>query len=136
MAANELRGVRILLVEDDEDTRDVVGRLLAAAGASVLAAGSAAEGMEVLRSERPDLLLVDIAMPVEDGLSFLRRVRGLGADQGGLTPAAALTARAVLEDRLESLKAGFQAHMAKPVPPMELIEVMVTLAGRPAAEPG
>ena len=130
MPSGELQGLRVLLIEDDEDTRDVVRRLLETAGAAVRAAGSAAEGMALFRAQRPDLLLVDIAMPGEDGLSFMRRLRSLGADEGGQTPAAALTARAVLEDRLESLKAGFQAHMAKPVPPAELIEVMATLAGR------
>lgn len=131
MATGELQGLRVLLIEDDEDTRDVVGRLLETAGAQVLMAGSAHEGMDVFRAEHPDLLLVDIAMPGEDGLSLMRRIRALGAQDGGQTPAAALTARAVLEDRLESLRAGFQAHMAKPVPPTELIEVMASLAGRP-----
>ena len=130
MATRELDGLTVILIEDDEDTRDVVRRLLETAGAAVRAAGSAAEGMALFRAQRPDLLLVDIAMPGEDGLSFMRRLRSLGADEGGQTPAAALTARAVLEDRLESLKAGFQAHMAKPVPPAELIEVMASLAGR------
>jgi CheY-like chemotaxis protein len=131
MPGGELQGLKVLLVEDDEDTRDVVGRLLESAGARVLVAGSAPEGMDVFRAEHPDLLLVDIAMPGEDGLSLMRRIRALGAQEGGQTPAAALTARAVLEDRLESLRAGFQAHMAKPVPPVELIEVMASLAGRP-----
>jgi CheY-like chemotaxis protein len=133
MASRELEGLSVILIEDDEDTRDVVRRLLETAGADVRAAGSAAEGMTLFQSRRPDLLLVDIAMPGEDGLSFMRRLRSLGAAEGGQTPAAALTARAVLEDRLESLKAGFQAHMAKPVPPAELIEVMATLAGRPVS---
>jgi CheY-like chemotaxis protein len=133
MPARELEGLTVILIEDDEDTREVVRRLLEAAGAAVLSAGSAAEGMELVRARRPDLLLVDIAMPGEDGLSFMRRLRGLTPDEGGRTPAAALTARAVLEDRLESLRAGFQAHMAKPVPPAELIEVMATLAGRATA---
>jgi CheY-like chemotaxis protein len=130
MTTRELDGLTVILIEDDEDTRDVVRRLLETAGAAVRAAGSAAEGMALFRAQRPDLLLVDIAMPGEDGLSFMRRLRSLAAEEGGQTPAAALTARAVLEDRLESLKAGFQAHMAKPVPPAELIEVMATLAGR------
>ena len=134
MAPRELEGLKVILIEDDEDTRDVVRRLLETAGAAVRAAGSAAEGMALFREERPDLLLVDIAMPGEDGLSFMRRLRSLSPEQGGQTPAAALTARAVLEDRLESLKAGFQAHMAKPVPPAELIEVMATLAGRPVPD--
>jgi CheY-like chemotaxis protein len=133
MPSGELQGLRVLLIEDDEDTRDVVRRLLETAGAEVTAAGSAPEGMDLLRAQRPDLLLVDIAMPGEDGLSFMRRVRSLPAQDGGQTPAAALTARAVLEDRLESLRAGFQAHMAKPVPPAELIEVMAMLAGRPVS---
>lgn len=131
MATGDLEGLRILLIEDDEDTRDVVGRLLETAGAQVFVAGSAPEGMDIFRAQHPDLLLVDIAMPGEDGLSLMRRVRALSAQEGGQTPAAALTARAVLEDRLESLRAGFQAHMAKPVPPAELIEVMASLAGRP-----
>jgi CheY-like chemotaxis protein len=126
----ELDGLRILMIDDDDDTRDVVCRLLEAAGATVLPARSAREGMELFGHARPHLLLVDIAMPGEDGLSFLRRVRALLPDEGGQTPAAALTARAVLEDRLESLRAGFQAHMAKPVLPNELIEVMASLAGR------
>jgi CheY-like chemotaxis protein len=133
MATRELDGLTVILIEDDEDTRDVVRRLLETAGAAVRAAGSAAEGMALFRAQRPDVMLVDIAMPGEDGLSFMRRVRSLGADEGGQTPAAALTARAVLEDRLESLRAGFQAHMAKPVAPAELIEVMATLAGRPVS---
>lgn len=123
----ELRGVRVLLVEDDEDTRDIVRRLLEAAGAQVRASGSAAEGMEAFLASPPDVLVVDIAMPGEDGFSFLRRVRALPREKGGQTPAAALTARAVLEDRLETLKAGFQAHMAKPTPPAELIEVVASL---------
>lgn len=132
MAARALGGLRILVIEDDEDTREVVRRLLETAGAEVMSAGSAPEGMEMFCSARPDLLLVDIAMPGEDGFSFLRRVRAMCPEEGGLTPAAALTARAVMEDRLESLRAGFQAHMAKPVPPAELIEVMASLAGRTA----
>jgi CheY-like chemotaxis protein len=138
MTGGALQGLQILLIEDDDDTRDVVLRLLEAAGAEVVPAGSAGEGMGLFLSRRPDLLLVDIAMPGEDGLSFMRKVRALEPSAGGRTPAAALTARAVLEDRLESLRAGFQAHMAKPVPPLELIEVMATLAGRPvggAAKP-
>lgn len=130
MSGGELQGLRVLLIEDDDDTRDVVSRLLEAAGAQVLPAGSAGEGMAIFRVQHPDLLLVDIAMPGEDGLSFMRKVRALDPGEGARTPAAALTARAVLEDRLESLRAGFQAHMAKPVPPLELIEVMATLAGR------
>ena len=135
MSGGELRGLRVLLIEDDDDTRDVVRRLLEVAGAEVIPAGSAGEGMALFLAQRPDLLLVDIAMPGEDGLSFMRKVRALEPAAGAQTPAAALTARAVLEDRLESLRAGFQAHMAKPVPPLELIEVMVTLAGRTVGGP-
>jgi CheY-like chemotaxis protein len=134
MGTDDLRGLRVLLIDDDEDTRDVVRRLLEAAGAEVMPACSAGEGMGLFLAQRPDLLLVDIAMPGEDGFSFMRKVRALDPAAGGQTPAAALTARAVLEDRLESLRAGFQAHMAKPVPPLELIEVMAALAGR-AAKP-
>jgi CheY-like chemotaxis protein len=134
MSGAELFGLRVLVIEDDDDTREVVSRLLEAAGAQVMPAGSAREGMVIFEAQRPDLLLVDIAMPGEDGFSFMRKIRARDAVAGGQTPAAALTARAVLEDRLESLRAGFQAHMAKPVPPVELIEVMATLAGRTASD--
>ncbi|HEY2943939.1 MAG TPA: response regulator [Vicinamibacteria bacterium] len=125
-----LRGVRILVVDDDDDTRELFSRVLEDRGAEVTAAASAHDAWAAFERSLPDALLVDIAMPVEDGYSFLRRVRACPPDKGGRVPAAALTARVVVSDRLESLRAGFQSHMAKPVDPEELVEVMVRLAGR------
>jgi len=125
-----LDGVRILVVDDDDDTRELITRVLEGRGAQVLSAASAEEAWSVFERAVPDALLVDIAMPGEDGYSFIRRVRACPPDRGGRTPAAALTARVVVEDRLESLRAGFQSHMAKPVDPEELAEVMAHLAGR------
>jgi CheY-like chemotaxis protein len=125
-----LDGVRILVVDDDDDTRELVTRVLEGRGAEVVAAASAAEAWSEFERSVPDALLVDIAMPGEDGFSFLRRVRACPPERGGLIPAAALTARVIMEDRLESLRAGFQSHMAKPIDPEELAEVMTQLAGR------
>jgi CheY-like chemotaxis protein len=77
------------------------------------------------------VLLVDIMMPGMDGYELMRKIRALPPDKGGRVPAATLTARAVTDDRLESLRAGFQNHLAKPIEPSELVEVVATLAGVP-----
>ena len=125
-----LHGVRILVVDDDDDTRELLTRVLEGCGAEVMAAGSAHEAWTAFERSAPDAMLIDIAMPVEDGYSFLRRVRACPPDKGGRVPAAALTARVIVSDRLESLRAGFQSHMAKPIDPDQLVEVMARLAGR------
>ena len=125
-----LGGTRILVVDDDDDTRELVARVLETRGAEVVGAASAGEAWAALEQSIPDAMVVDIAMPVEDGLSFIRRVRACPPDKGGRIPAAALTARVVMQDRLESLRAGFQSHMAKPVDPEVLVEVMARLTGR------
>ena len=125
-----LRGVQILVVDDDDDTRELLTRVLETRGAEVVAAASANEAWAAFERSVPDAMLVDIAMPGEDGFSFLRRVRACAPDKGGRVPAAALTARVIVQDRLESLRAGFQSHIAKPVDPEELVEVMARLAGR------
>jgi CheY-like chemotaxis protein len=117
-------------VEDDDHTLELLTRELEGCGAEVMAAGSAREAWTAFERSAPDALLIDIAMPVEDGYSFLRRVRACPPDKGGRVPAAALTARVIVSDRLESLRAGFQSHMAKPIDPDQLVEVMVRLAGR------
>jgi len=122
--------VRILVVDDDDDTRELVTRVLEARGAEVVAAASADEAWAAFERSAPDAMLVDIAMPGEDGYSFIRRVRACPPDKGGRVPAAALTARVIVQDRLQSLRAGFQSHMAKPVDPDQLVEVMAHLAGR------
>src|SRR5436190_18439262 len=125
-----LAGIRVLLVDDDEDTRDIIDRVLSRRGAAVAAVPSAAAALETFARERFDVLLVDIMMPGMDGYEFMRKVRALPPEKGGRVPAATLTARSVTDDRLESLRAGFQNHLAKPVEPTALVEVVAVLAGR------
>ncbi len=122
--------VRILLVEDEDDAREIIARILEQQGAVVIGVASAGEALEALARERPDVLLSDIGMPIEDGYSLIRKVRQLPADDGGRVPAAALTAFARAEDRMQALLAGFQLHLPKPVQPAELLAVVSSLAGR------
>jgi PAS domain S-box-containing protein len=119
-----LTGVRLLLVDDEADARDVLSAMLRQAGAEVRAAVSAAEAIGLLRWWRPDVLISDIGMPEEDGYSLLQRVRLLPPDQGGMVPAVALTAYAGGQDRQRALEAGFQAHMAKPVEALALVSLV------------
>ena len=91
---------------------------------------SAAEALEAVRRERPDVLLSDVEMPGEDGYAFIAKVRALPPEEGGRTPAAALTAYARMEDRTKALRAGFQLHVPKPVDPAELVAVVANLATR------
>jgi CheY-like chemotaxis protein len=129
-ASPSLHGVKVLVIEDDRDGREVIRDVLERGGAEVLLAGSAAEGFPMIGRERPHVLVCDIGMPGEDGYSLMQRVRALSPAAGGLTPAAALTAFAGEEDRLRALKAGFQAHIAKPVAPAALASAIATLSGR------
>ncbi|MCA1576632.1 MAG: response regulator [Acidobacteria bacterium] len=129
-----LDGLRVLVVDDEQDTCDVVRAMLEKCGARVITACSAAEGLAALERERPDVLASDLGMPGEDGYSLIRKVRALPAERGGSTPAAALTAYARPEDRLRVLRAGFQIHIGKPVDPVELVTVVATLAGRTGRE--
>ncbi len=130
-----LAGVRVLVVDDEPDSRDMVATVLELAGAEALVAGTAADGFALLQRERPHVLLSDLEMPGEDGYSLLRRVRALPADAGGTTPAAALTAYASAEHRARTRHAGFQTHVAKPVQPAELVAVVSDLAARPSTPP-
>ena len=98
--------------------------------AEVTVVATAAEAVEAVRRLRPDVLLSDIEMPCEDGYDLISRVRALGPEEGGNTPAAALTAYARVEDRTRALRAGFQQHLPKPVEPAELVAVVANLAGR------
>jgi CheY-like chemotaxis protein len=125
--AKELYGLKILVVDDDQDTRDLLDWVLKRAGADVVAVGSAKEAFEALEKERPHILVSDIAMPEEDGLSLMRRVRALPREHGGRIPAIALTAHSMVQDRLQSLRAGFQSHVPKPVVPEELVEVVTSV---------
>lgn len=122
-----LDGLRVLVVEDDPDIRFLLGCILTEAGAQVASAESAAEGLETLQGFHPQLVVSDIGMPCEDGYSFIRRVRALGADAGGLVPSIALTAFTTDADRAKALGAGFTLHMGKPVEASDLVCAIKTL---------
>src|SRR5581483_2255046 len=122
-----LAGVRLLFVDDDEDTLAVLCMALSQRGATVESATSAAQAFELLRQSLPDVLVCDIGMPGEDGFALMERVRRLSADQGGNVKAVALTAYARAEDRQRALACGFQHHLPKPIDPDELTALLVTL---------
>lgn len=128
-------GVRVLLVDDDADAREVIAATLRRAGAQVSSVGSALEALDALPGMRPDVLLSDIAMPDHDGYALIRRVRQLSAEAGGEVPAIALTAYAREEDRARAISAGFQAHLAKPVDPRDLLTRIAQLAAQAAGRP-
>ncbi|HEV2861944.1 MAG TPA: ATP-binding protein [Pyrinomonadaceae bacterium] len=125
-----LVGVRVLLVDDDDDTLEMLQALLRRAGAEVTAVTSAGAALGALERVRPDVMVADIGMPGVDGYELVRRVRSLGAERGGQTPAVALTAYAGEADRVRALRSGFQTHLAKPVAPSDLVAAVVNLAGR------
>lgn len=134
-ATTQLRGATILVVDDEPDARSLLLQLLEDEGARVLVAESAAQAYEAVQRDRPDLLVSDAGMPGEDGLSLLRRIRGLAADRGGDVPAIALTAYAHAEDRAKAIRAGFQVHVPKPVEPAELLRTIDALLGRGVRAP-
>jgi signal transduction histidine kinase len=123
-----LDGLRVLLVDDEEDARDLVATMLASAGAVVTVAGSATEAWALLAHHLPDVLVSDIGMPGEDGHALLRKVRA--SPRLCRLPALALTAYASPEDARRAVKAGFHTHLAKPAEPAMLTAVVATLAGR------
>jgi PAS domain S-box-containing protein len=114
-----IAGVRVLVVDDDSNTREMLEEFLEQSGAVVELTDSAQSGLDALQRFRPDVLISDIGMPGADGYSFIRRVRALEA--GGAPPAIALTAYASDEDRAKALAAGFTGHIAKPVNPFDLL---------------
>jgi PAS domain S-box-containing protein len=128
---DDISGISVLAVDDEPDSRALVKRLLEDRGAVVFVAESAAQAMELLKAHRPHVLISDIGMPDEDGYSLIRRVRALSAEEGSQVGAIALTAFARPEDRMGSMRAGFQMHLAKPVEAAELI-AMVARLGRSA----
>jgi CheY-like chemotaxis protein len=125
-----LSGLRVVVVDDDDDSLAMVSAVLEHAGAAVSRAGSAEEALGLVGEARPDVLVADIGMPGTDGYELMRRVRALAPAHGGHTPAAALTAYARPEDRDLALGAGYQLHLVKPIIPAELIEAVAGLAGR------
>jgi CheY-like chemotaxis protein len=126
----ELRGVRILMVDDDPDACEMLKTALRKFGADVRAVHSVSAALEELESFRPNLLLSDIGMPEEDGYALIRRVRERESIDGGHMPAVALTAFASQADREQALALGFEEHLAKPTSPSELARTVARLLGR------
>ena len=128
-----LRGLRVLVVDDDPDALDLIAAILRRADAEAMQCSSPPEALALLRSWKPHVLLSDIEMPGEDGYSLIRKVRALNGSDGGQIPAVALTAYGRAEDRVRSLSAGYSIHVAKPVDPIELGVIVANLAGRSSA---
>jgi signal transduction histidine kinase/CheY-like chemotaxis protein len=126
----ELVGIRVLVVDDEVDARELLAVVLKSCGSQVMIAATATEALEMVKRLKPDILISDIEMPGEDGYSLIGRVRALKPEDGSQVPAIALTAHARVEDRMRALSAGFQMHVAKPVEPAELVVVLASLAGR------
>jgi CheY-like chemotaxis protein len=126
--AGTLGGLRVLVVDDEADARDLLTTMLETAGAVVSVVGTAVEALDALAKQRPDLLLSDLAMPLHDGYDLMREARGRGVAEGVAT--IALSAQARPEDRARALAAGFDAHVAKPVDPDVLVAEIRSLIGR------
>ena len=126
---SRLAGVRVLVVDDDADSRDFLVFALKDSGAIATAVNSASSALDVLVSFKPDVLISDIGMPEEDGYTLIRQVRTLPVAKGGQIPAIAVTAYAGDRDRHEAIAAGFQRHFSKPVMPDGLVNVIVELVG-------
>ncbi|RIK98800.1 MAG: hybrid sensor histidine kinase/response regulator [Proteobacteria bacterium] len=124
----DLGGLRVLVVDDEPDSNAAVQAVLARCGADVRVAASAQQALDLFERWRPDVLVSDIGMPVEDGYALIARIRALPPERGGDVPALALTAYARSDDRVRTLAAGFQLHLAKPVEPSELGAAVARLA--------
>jgi PAS domain S-box-containing protein len=120
-AAHDLSGLQVLVVDDEDDARELIKRILNDCNADVLTAATATEALTLLQHARPDLMVSDLGMPEVDGYGLLDRIRAMGPSRGGDLPAIALTAFARSEDRIKALSSGFLAHISKPVEPNELI---------------
>ncbi len=129
-----LNGLRVLVVDDEPDSRELVTAVLIGRGAEVISFGSAIEALDELERQPFDLLVSDIGMPEVDGFALISKVRQLPSDRGGRIPAAALTAYAGIEHRRRLLSAGYQMHIPKPVEPAQLTTVVASLAQRNAKQ--
>jgi CheY-like chemotaxis protein len=126
----DLAGVTVMVVDDEADAIALVQRIMEGCGATVHACTSGTQCLAALPALCPDVLITDIGMPEMDGFTLIERIRRLPREQGGATPAVALTAFASSEDRRQSMLAGFDVHVAKPVEPGELVAVVSRLARR------
>ncbi len=122
-----LAGLKVLVIDDERDARELVQFVLSEASAEVLVAASAEEGLALVKTDRPDVIVSDIGMPERDGYQLIRDVRSLAPSDGGRTPAIALTAFARSEDRTRAMLAGYQVHISKPIEPCELVATVKSL---------
>src|SRR5690349_11354249 len=130
LEVHSLDGLRVLLVDDEPEAREIISTVIERTGAEVRTCNSAHEALAKVSEWKPDVILSDIAMPDQDGYTFIRQVRSLPRDKGGDTPAAALTAYARDIDRRQALAAGYQMHIAKPIGASQLVTMIARLAGR------
>jgi PAS domain S-box-containing protein len=126
----ELNGLRVLIVDDEADTCEMLQVILEGCGTQVKTASSAAAALKAVAEEVFDALIIDIGMPDEDGYSLIAKVRALGKERGGKVPAAALTAYVGEKDRIRVVQSGFQIHVPKPISPRDFVAVVASLAGR------
>lgn len=123
-----LEGLRVLIVDDNEDSVILTSFILEEYAIEVITALSANEGLKLFLQMKPDILICDLAMPGEDGYSLIKKIRKLETSLNRQIPAIALTASARNEDNILSIEAGFQIHLKKPIEPTELVEIVATLA--------
>ncbi|MBD2072077.1 response regulator [Leptolyngbya sp. FACHB-671] len=123
-----LDGLKVLVVDDDNDNLQLFAFLLETYGASVTAVSSANDAFQAFLEQQPDILISDIRMPNQDGYMLIRQIRGLTVEQGGQAPAIALTANAREIDQQQALAAGFQQYLAKPVDPDELLQAVLEMS--------
>jgi CheY-like chemotaxis protein len=129
-AADRIDGIKVLVVDDEPDTRELLKTMLASCGAEVTMAPSAKLALAEMERSRFDVIVSDIGMPEVDGYELMQRIRCLPVERGGKTPAVALTAYARAEDRLRALRAGYKMHVSKPIERAELIVVVASVVGR------
>jgi len=122
--AGRLRGIKMLVVDDDRDTCETIGAVLEAEGAEVRTCLSASEALALLDVWVPDVIMSDIAMPGDDGYTLMRKIRARTAEAGGRVLAVALTAYGGDDDRMRALSAGFQVHVGKPVEAQQLVRIV------------
>jgi len=133
--APTLQGLKVLVVDDDQDTCEIIGAVLAAAGAEIRTCLSASQALAAIDARVPDLLVSDIAMPGDDGYTLIRKIRARKTEEGGRMPAVALTAYGRTEDRMKALSAGFHMHVGKPIEPSQLVNVVASVMGYASGTP-
>jgi len=125
-----LKGLRVLVVDDEADARELMRIVLRSSGAEVMSAASAEEAFEQVEQWHPDILVSDIGLPDVDGYALIQKLRTLEAERGWSIPALAVTAYARVEDRTRALSSGFQMHLAKPLEPADLVAAITSLLGK------